>query len=142
MQDRYKFRAINMKTKEVFYIDNYYWFEENGVTEIDSNGTASGNTGEYWIDRCVGIKDVNNSLIFENDAITDDISTHLINPRLLRVVFQNGCFGVINNGIYSFKPLIDFIDYHTEKGKIIYDKCFMKVIGNSHENPELFYVAV
>lgn len=68
MDDLFKFRAVNIKTKEAEYIDNLYWFEENQVSFV-RDGIAHGATGDYLIDRCTGKYDANGRLIYENDIL-------------------------------------------------------------------------
>lgn len=70
MRDRFKFRAVNVKTKEITYIDDLYWFEEEGIHNINKNGIAKGITGEYYINLCTGKNDCTGLLIYENDIVS------------------------------------------------------------------------
>lgn len=122
MQDRFKFRAVDMKTKEIIYIDNYYWFEENGIAEIDNNGTASGHTGEYWINQCTGLKDKNGKLIYEGDIVEilgDEI------PYVIEYDEDRARF-VIDSEID--RVCCDFDNYSGYE---------LEIIGNIYENKEL-----
>ena len=136
MQDRFKMRAINMRTKEVTYIDDYYWFEENGVSEIDSNNTASGVFDEYWIDQCTGKKDKHNKLIYEGDIVrltgkNKVTFEYLVKYRLseYRYVLEYA------NGKFKGRKARDFSKEYAQV-KNLYDGGY-EVIGNIYENPEL-----
>ena len=128
MNDRFKIRVITMGTKEIIYVDNYYWFEENGITEIDNNGTASGHTGEYWINQSTGKKDKNGKLIYEDD-ILQDVSRV---DKPLYVVYRindSASFGIkmINPKKYEL-----YSNWHINRSQYDY-----VVVGNIYKNPEL-----
>lgn len=127
MNDRFKIRAINMETKEIIYVDNYYWFEENGITEIDNNGTASGHTGEYWINQSTGLKDKNGKLIYEADVVK----------------YKNEVSGLCIGRIEWDNAHYELQYYTGEKyGWFSHILCLnhlknIEVIGNIYVNPEL-----
>lgn len=68
MDNIFKFRVFNQKDNTIEYIDNLYWFEENGISEI-VNGEAHSVTGTYNIDRCTGKTDSEGNLIYEHDIL-------------------------------------------------------------------------
>ncbi|PHA00926.1 hypothetical protein COE51_06335 [Bacillus pseudomycoides] len=63
-----EFRAWDIKRKEMFYIDDLYFFEEEGIHEI-VDGIARGHHAEYKIMQYTGIKDTNGVKIFEGDMV-------------------------------------------------------------------------
>ena len=127
MQDRFKFRAVNMKTKEITYIDSFYWFEENGVSEIDHNNTGSGSFAEYWINQSTGLKDKNGKLIYEGDIVKDECSEAVATIEYLPYTFS---LMAHIRGMDDYLPLED-ICYALEVATPF------EVIGNIYENPEL-----
>lgn len=108
-----KFRAWNEKEGMV-YIDDLYWFEEEGVHD----GNGEGHNRKYELMQFTGLYDVNGKEVYEGDIILQS------GPKSARrvVEFRNGnAVGTDPRGyiVLSF----------------IRDAC--EVIGNIYENPDL-----
>ena len=117
------FRAWSTKTKEMIYIDDLYWFEENGVH--DFNG--SGHYDNYIIMKASGLPDENQDEIYEGDivrfyfsAFGDEPGTEMIDE----VKFEDGHFVFWCEDVRSYAYACRFND-------------ICKIIGNIYENPEL-----
>lgn len=136
MKDRFKLRAVNVKTKEIIYIEDLYWFEEEGIHNIDDNGIARGISGEYHINQCTGKKDCIGKLIYDNDIIS--------------IIGKNGMkFTYIvrySNTEYKWILIYNYSDSLGEKARDFYKQYVhpkylykegYRVIGNIYENPEL-----
>ncbi|MBN6889826.1 putative phage protein (TIGR01671 family) [Cytobacillus horneckiae] len=108
-----KFRAWDNSRKEMEYINNMYWFEENGVDDINNN---------VFLDfmQYTGLKDKNDKEIYEGDVVTG-VNRIFEGEILQDVNFLNGCFMFGNWNAH------EFFNNHQ----------FIEVIGNIYENPEL-----
>lgn len=136
MQDRYKFRAIKMETKEVVYIDNFYWFEEEGVCEIDHNNTGSGSFAEYWINQCTGKKDKHNKLIYEGDIVRLTAKNKMTFEYVVKYRLSEYRYVLeYANGKLKGHKARDFSKEYAQV-KNLYEGGY-EVIGNIYENPEL-----
>ena len=122
MQDRFKFRFFETYNNTMLDCKDY------DFNEILENGKP--------VMQCTGLKDKNGKLIYEGDIISFNCTyRNKITNYKFAIVFFNGCFGVFTE--INFEPLTQFLDYHCENGKIVYDDCYAEVIGNIYENPEL-----
>lgn len=149
MKDRFKLRAVNVKTKEIIYIEDLYWFEEEGIHNIDDDGIARGISGEYHINQCTGLPDKNDKLIYEGDIIRF-IEAH---PGTAIETCICGVFFVERKPGYS-TIVLDTLPKNISQHAIDYnghhrfgvDMCtgfhFLsgEIIGNIYENPELLEV--
>lgn len=149
MKDRFKLRAVNVKTKEIIYIEDLYWFEEEGIHNIDDDGIARGISGEYYINQCTGLPDKNDKLIYEGDIIRF-IEAH---PGTAVDTCVCGVFFIERYSYYSTTPLnrlpknsdksITQEDVEYISGRFGVSMCkgfhFLsgEIIGNIYENPEL-----
>jgi uncharacterized phage protein (TIGR01671 family) len=113
-----KFRAWD-KMEEMVYIDDFYWFEEEGVH--DSNG--EGHYCHYELMQYTGLKDKNGKEIYEGDIIGNTKYSEMY-PK--QIVFYNGSFGFWDkeDSIPEFFMLYRYLSSR-------------EVIGNIYENPEL-----
>lgn len=123
MQDRFKYRAINMRTKEITYIDSFYWFEENGVSEIDSDNIGSGSFDEYWITQCTGLKDKNGKLIYEGDIVKN------WDNLIYQIIWLGDCACFMVENIRSKNKLSIYALISLQNN--------LEIVGNIYENPEL-----
>ena len=119
MEDRFRLRAFNTRTKEMIYINDFYWFEENFVRK---------NCDEGWIlSQCLGLKDCNSKLVYEGD--------------ILKVV-DNGGYDVLMFVEYH-KEMASFILIPKIGYSMTFDECcstpkLRELVGNIYENQELF----
>lgn len=112
-----KFRAWDKNHKEMIYISDFYWFEEEGVHDSDGMGHYTNYELMLSTNEC----DKNNKEIYDGDIIS-----HIVNGKRLvgKVDYADGSFGVrIVDGGAQF--LCFFVDNTCE------------VIGNIYENPNL-----
>jgi uncharacterized phage protein (TIGR01671 family) len=110
-----KFRAWDERRKDMYYINDFYWFEEEGVH--DSNG--EGHYANYILMQYTGLKDRNGKDIYEGDIIRD-------NDGFLWVVyFEDGIYCAKGGEFETIEYLIEFCPEWCE------------VIGNIYKNPEL-----
>lgn len=112
-----KFRAWDKNHKEMIYISDFYWFEEEGVHDSDGMGHYTNYELMLSTNEC----DKNNKEIYDGDIIS-----HIVNGKKLvgKVDYADGSFGVrIVGGGAQF--LCFFVDNTCE------------VIGNVYENPNL-----
>ncbi len=148
-----KYKAWCRKNKEFISVLGLT-FDKNGVKEV----VVGYHENPYWGKRTNGIKDVdllkfsgmqdkNGDDIYEGDCFY----TPYINPlgvldgvdksAVLVVVTKHGCFGV--EGVGRFIPLIEYLEL--KDGEYIpnygnredYGDCYIEIIGNIYENPEL-----
>ena len=71
MNDRFRFRAWDIKFKELCPIDTLF-IDEDGLHvegRRPSGGAVVLEPGEFRLDQCTNCKDKNGSLIFENDVL-------------------------------------------------------------------------
>lgn len=45
-----KIKVTNLDNNNTFVTDDFYWFEEEGISEIKSDGFAKGVSGDYKIE--------------------------------------------------------------------------------------------
>lgn len=124
MRGKLRFRAINVKTKEIIYIEDLCWFEEQGIHNIDDDGIARGLTGDYYINQCTYIKDKHNKFIYE-----EDICKNTRNNEIFFIAWHGTMAGYV-------------FDKPSYKGKSEWGELFrafdkFEIIGNVYTNPEL-----
>ncbi|MCL1994714.1 MAG: YopX family protein [Defluviitaleaceae bacterium] len=138
MKDRYLFRGQrldNTKYKGNWAIgglvSNYfgYHIHQHEVTGKDMNTHITGNfeVDPATIGQCTGLKDKNDSLIFEGDIIIAAEPNHPnedIQLEVFTVLWYRDCWGRENTKTKEFSTGF-------------YGSGVMEIIGNAHDNPEL-----
>lgn len=130
MNDRYRFRAWNIKNK-IYHYNAETTYDGFGGNPVISKQTFYGllNDDNYIVEQCVGLKDKNDKLIYDNDLI-------MIGNKLYRVAIDDfGCRTVIldNN---PFKEVIEWSDI--VKTYYFYNRVDeIEVVGNIRENKDL-----
>ncbi|OPD57730.1 hypothetical protein BVG01_17990 [Bacillus anthracis] len=113
------FRAWDIKRKEMIYIDDLYFFEEEGIHEI-VDGIAKGHHAEYKIMQYTGLKDKNSKKIFEGDIAKLLDENHKEN-EIGQVIYREGAYRIFTN--YQFEMnLSAFVSDEIE------------IVGNIYEN--------
>ena len=154
MEDRLKFRFWREKENDngndikALYYPDFMTIDGEAEPYDNSEGGASCEYRQCICEQCTGVKDKNGILIYEGDIVTksyitpDGRVTSENDPSFIKAItFFKGCFGIF--GKTNFHPIIEYIDYHqgdyiSNAGNVtIYDDCFLEVIGNIHENPEV-----
>jgi len=114
-----KLRAWDIRHKEMTYIDDLYWFEEEGIHDFDGRGHHS----NYIFMWSTELKDKNNKDIYDGDIIKGRDPLGFQALKLYgAVVFKNGSF-VVKGKLMNHA---NWQDYYEDD-----------VIGNIYENPEL-----
>lgn len=136
MRDRFKLRAVNIENKEIIYIDDLYWFEEEGIHNIDKNSIAKGITGEYYINLCAGKNDCTGLLIYENDIVSVTGKNGMKFIYIVKYSDTEYKWILIDNYSHNAgKKARDFYKQYVQP-KELYKEGY-RVIGNIYKNPEL-----
>jgi len=114
MNDRFKFRAWDERTKTCF---------NNAMIETLAPISTWVKNG-WVVEQCTGLKDKNGRLIYEGDIMKLDSEQPGI--HIAKVIYRNGCFGL------SAKKWVSPFNFLQPRR--------WKKIGNIHENPELLEV--
>ena len=115
-----KFRAWDIENRILEYIDDLYWFEENGIKDFSGKAIHT----EYIYTQYTGFKDINSREIYEGDIVLTSLGQKIVvkyyklYAGYIPFVSDGGC-GCCSD---------DFTRYNPEH---------VKVIGNIFENPEL-----
>lgn len=118
-----KFRAFNQRTREMEYIEDLYWFEENYVNKNGDN--------DFIIIQFTGLKDSNGQDIYEGDVLH-----YIHNTGGIDVVKNiNGCFCLCE--IDKENTESPFCQLDTMEANSIKWLPDYVVIGDIYENPEL-----
>lgn len=104
---------------------------------------------KHVCERCSGIRDIHDKLIYEGDIITKEyvtptgeVTKELDIDFVYEVKFKYGAFGVETKT--KFIPLQEFLlksegEYISSAGnKVIYGRSILAIVGNIHQNKDLF----
>lgn len=114
-----KFRAWDIDRKEMYYIDDFYWFEEEGVHDSDGDGHHA----NYELTQFTGLCDKNDKGIYEGDIIMGNSYGEY--PLIIKWDDEY-------SGFYCHDPRGDWEDHLNMK-----EATEGKVVGNIYENHEL-----
>ena len=106
-----KFRAWDKEKRQMEYIDDLYWFEENGVHD----GGGEGFHTSYDLMQYTGLLDKNGKEIFEGDIVQSEFDGDLETVYFDEKTLQ---FNTTDRWLWMLRGRLE-------------------VIGNIHENPEL-----
>jgi len=130
-QREIKFRAWDKKDNDMVYIDDLYWFEENGVTDF----SGVGRYGEYIFMQFTGLHDKNGKDVYEGDVC-----------KFNRVEEECSFFcGIayidtdVVGGQWEIVSYLDPLDKGYLDPTLFWNEDF-EIIGNIHEKPELIEV--
>ena len=118
MSREIKFRAWDKYHNSMEYINDLYWFEENGIHDF--------NDDNYIFMQNTGLKDKNGKEIYDSD--------------LVKVTWGSGkivFYEVKYCGSLGYHYLRDTKNKEDDDIICIYDYSQMDVIGNVFDNPEL-----
>lgn len=128
MQDRFKFRCFNRKTKKMYEVDSLHLDSKDGEwvwahyynPVYDKDLKIQIVQPHAILMQSTGLKDKNGKLIYEGDIITDGIDKYVVEWDMDEAYLR---FCARANGTrvyYTFEQLLSY-----------------EVIGNIYENPEL-----
>ena len=118
MSREIKFRAWDKHHNSMEYINDLYWFEENGIHDF--------NDDNYVFMQNTGLKDKNGKEIYDSDIV--------------KVTWGSGkivCYEVKYCESLGYHYLRDTKNKEDDDIICIYDYSQMDVIGNVFDNPEL-----
>lgn len=118
MSREIKFRAWDKHHNSMEYINDLYWFEENGIHDF--------NDDNYIFMQNTGLKDKNGKEIYDNDIVKVTWGSG-------KIVF----YEVKYCGSLGYHYLRDTKNKEDDDIICIYDCSQMDVIGNAFDNPEL-----
>jgi len=122
-----KFRAWSKELNQMFYGDSGFEFDGDGCVYLNVIQTTFGaGESDPIIMQYTGLKDPDGKEIYEDD-ILGVAGPEEINSKYV-VVFHEGCFCKQSTSEEGeiYKTLFDD-----------FDKQWLEVVGNIHENPEL-----
>ena len=127
MKDRFKFRAWNKAKKELVYGAEQTDFYLGGIANKNSFFDLL-NDDNYIVEQCTGIKDKNDTLIYEGDIVRVSADalcmSSICNGKLAEVRWDEG-FGIT-------------FYFHFINSADLWNECAdYEIVGNIHENPEL-----
>ena len=118
MSREIKFRVWDKRHNSMEYINDLYWFEENGIHDF--------NDDNYIFMQNTGLKDKNGKEIYDSDIV--------------KVIWGSGkivFYEVKYCGSLGYYYLRDTKNKEDDDIICIYDYSQMDVIGNVFDNPEL-----
>ena len=118
MSREIKFRAWDKHHNSMEYINDLYWFEENGIHDF--------NDDNYVFMQNTGLKDKNGKEIYDSDIVKVTWGSG-------KIVF----YEVKYCGSLGYHYLRDTKNKEDDDIICIYDYSQMDVIGNVFDNPEL-----
>ena len=118
MSRKIKFRAWDKHHNSMEYINDLYWFEENGIHDF--------NDDNYVFMQNTGLKDKNGKEIYDSDIVKVTWGSG-------KIVF----YEVKYCGSLGYHYLRDTKNKEDDDIICIYDYSQMDVIGNVFDNPEL-----
>lgn len=118
MSREIKFRAWDKRHNSMEYINDLYWFEENGIHDF--------NDDNYIFMQNTGLKDKNEKEIYDSDIVKVTWGSG-------KIVF----YEVKYCGSLGYHYLRDTKNKEDDDIICIYDYSQMDVIGNVFDNPEL-----
>ena len=118
MSREIKFRAWDKRHNSMEYINDLYWFEENGIHDF--------NDDNYIFMQNTGLKDKNGREIYDSDIVKVTWGSG-------KIVF----YEVKYCGSLGYHYLRDTKNKEDDDIICIYDYSQMDVIGNVFDNPEL-----
>ena len=118
MSREIKFRAWDKHHNSMEYINDLYWFEENGIHDF--------NDDNYIFMQNTGLKDKNGKEIYDSDIVKVTLGSG-------KIVF----YEVKYCGSLGYHYLRDTKNKEDDDIICIYDYSQMDVIGNVFNNPEL-----
>ena len=127
MNNRFKFRIWHNSTAE-WWKSNFAINNRGNVEFVTDEGTWD--MDDPIIEQCTGLKDEKGIDIFEGDIVNTELNDDPEDFKggLNKVIFKDGCFRFENAVSYE-ELLQDWISHD--------NTCYLQVVGNIHENPEL-----
>lgn len=120
-----KIRAWDQKNKEMEYIDDLYWFEENGVHDFHY---GQGHLTNYYFMFHFGRKDIHGRELYNNDIV------RFFPKKGYEWLEMHGNIGMI---FQEFEyMMLHFPDAKITPSFLLYYD--FEYLGNTFENPELF----
>lgn len=132
MNDRLKFRVWSKKSKRYTGNNASYSIDESGLLHVHIFGQhyELGNTEDFEVEQCTGLKDKNGNLIYEGDIVLLVANRGYHNDKGKKYVIEFGIFRFCGFG-YRVKE-----NYEVEYALTQAASKKMIVVGNIHERKE------